>query len=62
MAQSVETPVAIGEVIDKITILETKAARFTDAAKARNVQHWPLTRHGRVKPGHDGFAATPSLP
>jgi Family of unknown function (DUF6165) len=38
MAQSVETPVAIGELIDKITILEIKAARFTDAAKARNVQ------------------------
>ena len=33
----VETPVAIGELIDKITILDIKAERFTDAAKRENV-------------------------
>jgi hypothetical protein len=37
MTQAVETPVAIGELIDKITILEIKAERFTDAAKRNNV-------------------------
>ncbi len=38
MAHSVETPIAIGELIDKITILEIKAEQFTDAAKTKNVQ------------------------
>jgi Family of unknown function (DUF6165) len=38
MVRSVETPVAIGELIDKITILEIKAERFTDAAKTQHVQ------------------------
>ena len=41
------TPVSIGELIDKITILEIKAARITDAAKLGNVRTeldglWPL--------------------
>jgi hypothetical protein len=36
VAHSVETPIAIGELIDKITILEIKVERFTDAAKAKN--------------------------
>jgi hypothetical protein len=38
MAHSVETPVAIGELIDRITILEIKVGRFTDAAKTKNAQ------------------------
>jgi hypothetical protein len=38
MAYSVETPVAIGELIDRITILEIKVERFTDAAKIKNAQ------------------------
>jgi uncharacterized protein DUF6165 len=37
MTHAVETPVAIGELIDKITILEIKAERFTDVAKWNNV-------------------------
>ena len=32
------TPVSIGELIDKITILEIKAERITDAAKNANVR------------------------
>lgn len=32
------TPVSIGELIDKITILEIKAERITDAAKVANVR------------------------
>jgi hypothetical protein len=38
MGHFVETPIAIGELIDKITILEIKAERFTDAAKIKNVR------------------------
>jgi hypothetical protein len=38
MAHSVETPIAIGELIDKITILEIKVERFTDAIKTKNAQ------------------------
>jgi Family of unknown function (DUF6165) len=38
MPNSVETPVSIGELIDKITILEIKVERFTDAAKTKNAQ------------------------
>jgi hypothetical protein len=33
IAHSVETPVTIGDLIDRITILEIKAVRFTDRAK-----------------------------
>jgi hypothetical protein len=36
MIQSVEVPIAVGELIDKITILEIKVARFRDAAKLAN--------------------------
>src|SRR5258707_10618743 len=38
MIQPVEIPVAVGELIDKITILEIKVARFRDAAKIANAQ------------------------
>jgi hypothetical protein len=38
MIQSIEVPIATGELIDKITILEIKVARFTDAAKTANVR------------------------
>lgn len=31
-------PISIGELVDKITILELKAAKTTDAAKLANVQ------------------------
>ncbi len=33
----IRAPIAVGELIDKITILEIKAERMTDAAKRRNV-------------------------
>ena len=38
-AQTVNVPVAFGELIDKITILEIKRARITDPARLRNVEH-----------------------
>lgn len=45
--QTILTPVSIGELIDKITILEIKAERITDTAKRANVRTeleglWPL--------------------
>jgi hypothetical protein len=38
MTQSIEVPIAIGELIDKISILEIKVARFIDAAQIANVE------------------------
>lgn len=38
MTQIVEIPVSIGEVIDKITILEIKAQQLADPAKLQNVR------------------------
>ena len=45
--QTILTPVSVGELIDKITILEIKSERITDAAKLANVRTeldglWPL--------------------
>ena len=57
---SVLVPVSWGEVIDKITILEIKAERLTDAAKLANVTR-ELTELAAVRerefPGHAGLAA-----
>lgn len=57
---SVLVPVSWGEVIDKITILEIKAERLTDAAKLANVTT-ELTELAAVRerefPGHQGLAA-----
>jgi hypothetical protein len=38
MIQSIEVPIATGELIDKITILEIKVERITDPAKIANVR------------------------
>jgi Family of unknown function (DUF6165) len=38
-ATSIHIPVSVGELIDKITILQIKAERIGDAAKRLNVQH-----------------------
>jgi len=35
----IHVPVSYGELLDKITILEIKAARIDDADKLRNVRH-----------------------
>ena len=35
----VETPVSLGEMVDKITILEIKTRHIKDPAKLANVQH-----------------------
>jgi len=38
MTQSIEAPIATGELIDKITILEIKVVRFDDVTKTANAQ------------------------
>lgn len=38
MSQSIEIPIATGELIDKITILEIKASRIRDVVKTTNVR------------------------
>jgi Family of unknown function (DUF6165) len=38
MSRTLETPTAIAELIDKITILEIKVERFTDPAKTKNAR------------------------
>ncbi len=57
---SVLVPVSWGEVIDKITILEIKAERLTDAAKLANVTK-ELNQLAAVRerefPGHAALAA-----
>lgn len=35
----INTPVSYGEILDKITILEIKATKITDAKKQKNVKH-----------------------
>ncbi len=57
---SVLVPVSWGEVIDKITILEIKAERLTDAAKRANVTKELgelVAVRDREFPGHAGLAA-----
>jgi len=36
---NVSVPISFGELIDKITILEIKSQKITDAAKVKNVRH-----------------------
>ena len=35
----IQAPISLGELIDKITILEIKAINITDSAKLKNVTH-----------------------
>jgi hypothetical protein len=37
MSVAIDAPVSVGELIDKLTILEIKLARFTDAGKRTNI-------------------------
>ena len=39
MTQAIMTEIGSGELIDKITILEIKSERMSDAAKLQNVRH-----------------------
>lgn len=50
----IEVPVSWGEVIDKITILEIKAARMDDAAKVANVRKELDLLEGRLTPAARG--------
>jgi hypothetical protein len=53
-AQPILAPIAIGELIDKITILEIKAERIQDPQRARNVRmELDLLRSIRDRAGLD---------
>jgi hypothetical protein len=54
-ARTILAPMAIGELIDKITILEIKAQRLLDPNKLRNVSaELALLRDIRMRAGLDG--------
>ena len=54
-ASRIDAPISIGELIDKITILEIKGDRITDRAKAANVaRELDLLRGIKAKAGLDG--------
>ncbi|WP_255720132.1 DUF6165 family protein [Oryzibacter oryziterrae] len=46
----IEVPVSWGEMIDKITILEIKAARMSDSAKVENVRKELDLLNGKLGP------------
>jgi hypothetical protein len=56
MTTEIRVPISPGELIDKITILEIKSERMTDAKKVANVRHelsllmetWSASNHARV--------------
>jgi hypothetical protein len=54
---SVKIDISPGELIDKITILEIKSARMSDAAKLANVRHelgvLAAARDSQIKPSGD---------
>ena len=54
----IRAPIAVGELIDKITILEIKAERITDAAKLRNVAN-ELAQLNAIK--RDAGLDTPAM-
>lgn len=54
----IRAPIAVGELIDKITILEIKAERMADAVKRRNVSN-ELAQLNAIK--HDAGLDTPAM-
>jgi len=54
----IRAPIAVGELIDKITILEIKAERMTDAVKRRNVSN-ELAQLNAIK--RDAGLDTPAM-
>ncbi|MEQ9327531.1 MAG: DUF6165 family protein [Rhodospirillales bacterium] len=62
---SITAPIAPGELIDKITILEIKSERMTDAAKLRNVRieldTLAATRDGHIEPSDEMARLTAEL-
>jgi hypothetical protein len=54
----IEVPVSFGELVDKVTILEIKSARMTDAAKLANVRRELDGLMAKLAPL---LAATPAL-
>ncbi len=46
----IEVPVSMGELVDKVTILEIKSERITDPAKLDNVRRELALLNGRLAP------------
>ena len=58
--QDILTPISPGELIDKLTILEIKAARIKDPAKLTNVNHeLQLLQAAWSKSGYDQHLIQP---
>jgi Family of unknown function (DUF6165) len=58
MARRIEVPISVGELVDKVTILEIKAEQIADAAKRVNIGRELGALTGVLKPL---LTATPAL-
>jgi len=58
MARRIEVPISVGELVDKVTILEIKAEQIADAGKRVNIGRELDALSGVLKPL---LAATPAL-
>ena len=58
MARRIEVPISVGELVDKVTILEIKSENIGDAAKLANIRRELDALTAVLKPA---LAATPAL-
>jgi len=58
MAPRIEVPISVGELVDKVTILEIKSEKIPDAAKLANIRRELDALTAVLKPS---LAATPAL-
>jgi hypothetical protein len=58
MARRIEVPISVGELVDKVTILEIKSEKIEDAGKRANIRRELDALAGVLKPL---LAATPDL-
>lgn len=58
----IEAPISLGELIDKITILEIKTANITDAGKLKNVAHELTVLNNKVDSFLDAAGHTKLAP
>jgi uncharacterized protein DUF6165 len=58
MAAKIEVPISVGELVDKVTILEIKSEKIADAGKRANIGREFDALAGVLKPL---LAATPAL-
>jgi len=58
MAPKIEVPISVGELVDKVTILEIKSEKIADAGKRANIDRELAALSGVLAPL---LAATPAL-